>query len=280
MVSEAFKVCDFSLKLCSIQLADLGIIAEYARIPFADHSLIPVPLTAETTNRTIEQDYLTISDIFATAWLGLDWSGFEAGDTVAVFGAGPVGLLVAHSAFLRGSPKVYVVDHVQQRLDLAESIGAVPINFDDSDPVAQILEYEPDGVLRIVDAVGNEAVNSNGEVDSELIIQQAIELAHIGGGIGQVGFWRAAEDSPGAPLGSTMPSNMTFPLSDFFGKRLRMQGGPVDIKLVASELVNLISSGRANPGFISTAEIGLEEVPEYYRRFDNREEVKVYIHFD
>ncbi|KAI8716201.1 hypothetical protein NCS52_00913200 [Fusarium sp. LHS14.1] len=257
-----------------------GLQSEYARVPFADHSLIPVPLTHETTNRTIEHDYLTVSDILATAWVALDWSGFEPGDTVAVFGAGPVGLLVAYSAFLRGSGRVYVVDRVQQRLDAAASIGAIPINFAESDPVAQILEHEPDGVLRVVDAAGNEAVDADGKVDPELIVRQAVQLAHIGGGIGQVGFWRASQDSPGAPLGSEKPSNMAFPLSDFFGKRLKLQGGPVDVKLVASQLVNLIASGHAKPGFVSTAEIGIEEVPEYYRRFDDKKEIKVYIHFD
>ncbi|SCO91263.1 related to formaldehyde dehydrogenase [Fusarium oxysporum] len=257
-----------------------GLQSEFARIPFADESLIPVPLTHETTNRTIEQDYLTVSDIFATAWLGLEWSGFEVGDTVAVFGAGPVGLLVAYSAIIQRSSDVYVIDHIQQRLDIAESIGAIPINFNNSDPVTQILEREPGGILRVVDAVGNEAVNADGEKDPELILSQAVRLAHIGGGIGQVGFWRATQDTLGAPLGSTMPSNMSFPLSNFFSKRLRLQSGPVDVKLVAAKLVNLIASGHAKPGFIKSAEIGINEAPEYYRRFDAHEEVKVYIHFD
>lgn len=121
-----------------------------------------MPLIRETTNRTVEQDYLTVSDIFATAWLALAWSGFERGDTVAVFGAGPVGLLVAYSAFIQGASGVYVVDRIAQHLEAAASIGAVPIDFSASDPVAQIMEHEPRGVLRAVDAVGNEAVNANG----------------------------------------------------------------------------------------------------------------------
>ncbi|KZL80618.1 alcohol dehydrogenase -like domain-containing protein, partial [Colletotrichum incanum] len=98
--------------------------------------LIPIPLTHETANSTIEHDYLTVSDIFATGWAGIDYSGFQPGDSVAVFGAGPVGLLSAYSAILRGASKVYVVDHVEERLELAASIGAIPINFAKSDPVA------------------------------------------------------------------------------------------------------------------------------------------------
>ncbi|KAI8182749.1 hypothetical protein K4K54_004140 [Colletotrichum sp. SAR 10_86] len=83
-----------------------GLQSEYARIRFADSNLIPIPLTHETTSITIEQDCLTISDIFATGWASLDFSGFKTGDTVAVFGAGPVGLLAAYSAVLRDASKV------------------------------------------------------------------------------------------------------------------------------------------------------------------------------
>jgi len=76
-----------------------------------------------------EYDYLFSSDIWATAWACLDWSGFQAGESVAVFGAGPVGLLCAYSAILRGASKVYLVDHNQSRLDKGATIGAIPINF-------------------------------------------------------------------------------------------------------------------------------------------------------
>ncbi|KAH6896493.1 chaperonin 10-like protein, partial [Thelonectria olida] len=87
--------------------ANGGLQAEYARVPFADMALIPVPLTAETTNTSVEQDYVTVSDVFATGWIGLTMSGFQAGDTVAVWGAGPVGLLAAYSATIRGASHVF-----------------------------------------------------------------------------------------------------------------------------------------------------------------------------
>ncbi|KAH0428274.1 alcohol dehydrogenase [Colletotrichum camelliae] len=236
-----------------------GLQSEYARVRFADSNLIPIPLTHETTNTTIEQDYLTISDIFATGWASLDFSGFETGDTVAVFGAGPVGLLAAYSAVLRGASKVYVVDHVQARLDRAASIGAIPINFATSDPVAQILASEPNGVTRSVDCMVN--------------------LTHVGGGIGQVGVYMAQPDSPGSPLGSTFSPIASFPLSDFFGKRLKFQAGPVDPKVYAPMLVELISSGKASPHFVASASISIEDVPAYYARFNAHDEIKVFIHF-
>ncbi|KAK0650856.1 putative zinc-binding alcohol dehydrogenase [Lasiodiplodia hormozganensis] len=258
-----------------------GLQAEYTRVRFADSNLIPIPLTANTTNHTIEQDYVTIADIWGTAWTALDFSGFSAGDSVAVFGAGPVGLLVAYTALLRGASTVYSVDHVPSRLDRAASIGAVPVNFVESDPVAQILAHEPAGVARSVDAVGMEALGADLEHREDAVIANAVAVTRYGGGIGVVGAYTAQPDSPGAPLGGTISPNITFPLSDFFGKALRLGAGAVDPKLVAPELVSLIASGKAHPGaVIRGAEIGVEEAPEYYERFARQDLLKVYIHFD
>ncbi|KAF4775053.1 alcohol dehydrogenase GroES-like domain-containing protein [Colletotrichum scovillei] len=204
---------------------------------------------------------------------GLQW------DTVAVFGSGPVGLMAAYSATLRGASRVYVIDHVQARLDLAASIGAIPINFAASDPVAQIMASEPNGVMRSVDCVGIEALNSTLEHQPNIILDQMVNLTHIGGGIGQVGVYMAQPDSPGSPLGSTFSPIAEFPLSDFFGKRLKFQAGPVDPKLYATMLVDLISSGKASPHFIASASISIEDVPAYYARFNTHDEVKVFINF-
>jgi threonine dehydrogenase-like Zn-dependent dehydrogenase len=102
-----------------------------------------LPITSNTTNRSLEQDYLTVGDIFSTAWTAPDFAGFQPGDTVAVFGAGPVGLLAVHSALVRDASRVYSIDHVQMRLDRAAAIGAIPINFVKTDSVVQILALEP-----------------------------------------------------------------------------------------------------------------------------------------
>lgn len=241
--------------------------------------MIPVPLTANTTNSSIERDYMTTSDIFATGWSAITFSGFEPGDSVAVFGAGPVGLLAAYSAILRGASRVYSVDHVPMRLQRAESIGAIPINFDDSDPVQQIIKHELNGVTRAVDCVGMEAVNSNGDIQENIVVENMVSVAATQGGIGQVGVFMTQGSSPGAPRGDTLSPNISFPITDFFGKHLRYEAGVVDPKLVAPELVQLIASGRAHPSFITSAIIGIEDVPRYYERFDHREEIKVYIHF-
>ncbi|KAB8230816.1 uncharacterized protein BDW43DRAFT_313624 [Aspergillus alliaceus] len=126
-------------------------LAEYARVPFADMSLIPIPFNGRTGNATKELDYLMVSDIFSTGWQVLSYSGFQPGVTVAVFGAGPVGLMAAYSAMLSGAERVYSVDQVPSRLGLASSIATVPISFNTSDPVAQIITLEPNGVTRALD---------------------------------------------------------------------------------------------------------------------------------
>ncbi|KAI8271809.1 hypothetical protein K4K59_011947 [Colletotrichum sp. SAR11_240] len=256
-----------------------GLQSEYARVPYADTNLIPLPLTHETTNLTVEQDYLMVSDIFATAWAGVEYSGFESGDTIAVFGGGPVGLLVAYSAILRGASKVFVVDHVGQRLALAASIGAVPIDFAESDAVAQILAYEPNGVMRSVDCVGMEAVNSRLQMQSDIVMRQMVEVAHYGGGLGLLGVYKSQPSSSGAPYGDAMSADIGFPISTFFSKALTLRGGAVDPKVYAPVLIDLISRGKARPSFVVSAVVGIEDAAEYYKRFHHQQETKVIIHF-
>jgi threonine dehydrogenase-like Zn-dependent dehydrogenase len=219
--------------------------AEYARIPFADNSLIPVPVNASTSESTLI-DYLFVSDIFSTAWSGVTWSGFTPGDSVAVFGAGPVGLLAAYSAVIRGASRVYSVDHVQDRLDLAASIGAIPINYRNSSAVDQIMQREPGGVRRSVECVGFEAETADG------------------GGMGIVGLFNDTLND--------------FSIGTAYTKQIAINGGIVlPLQGVASELVPLITSGRAHPSFIVSSIIDIEDAPEYYARFSRREETKVVI---
>ncbi|KAL1847442.1 hypothetical protein Plec18167_005167 [Paecilomyces lecythidis] len=258
-----------------------GCQAEYAVIPFADYSLIPVP-TKNTTNSSSDIIYLFLSDIFATGWTALTYSGFEAGDTVAVFGAGPVGLLAAYSAILRGAARVYSVDSVPSRLKIAQSIGAIPISLNGSSggPAAQILQHEPNGVTRSVDCVGYEAVNSNLERQENTIILDMVNVTSQRGGLGIVGIFAASGVTEGTPLGNTTSSLVPFPMADFFTKGLTLRAGPVDPKIVAPYLEELISSGKARPDFIVSSEIGIEDAPEYYARFDQHLETKVVIRFD
>lgn len=112
--------------------------AQFLRVPYADFNCLLLP--QGTAN---EADFILLADIFPTGWHGVALSGFKPGESIAVFGAGPVGLMAAYSAVLRGASKVYVVDSVNERLAAAEKIGCVPVNFFNGDAVTEIIKYIP-----------------------------------------------------------------------------------------------------------------------------------------
>lgn len=235
----------------------------------------------DTANSTSIFDYITLSDIFATGWTALDYAGFQPGDTVAVFGAGPVGLLAAYSAILRGASRVYSVDYIPDRLRLAKSIGCIPINFRDSDPVLQILALEPEGVTRSVDAVGYEQVNRNLTVQSDVIIQNMLAVTSRGGGLGTVGVYMPEEaNSPGAPRGSTVHTHASISIAQFQGNEYSWQAGFSDPIQLAPQLLHLVTSGKAKPGFVVGDVVGIEDAPNAYARFERHEVSKVLLRFE
>lgn len=92
--------------------------AQYLRVPYADFNALKLPPGTEN-----EADFAMLADIFPTGWHGLVLAGFKPGESVAVFGAGPVGLMAAYSGIIRGASKVFVVDQVKERLEAAKKIG-------------------------------------------------------------------------------------------------------------------------------------------------------------
>jgi threonine dehydrogenase-like Zn-dependent dehydrogenase len=113
-----------------------------------------------------EADFALPADIFPTGWHGLALSGFQPGESVAVFGAGPVGLMAAYSATLRGASNIYVADQVSERLAAAKRIGYIPINFSKGDAVEQIIKHDGNMVDRAVDAAGYQAGDSDGKKEA------------------------------------------------------------------------------------------------------------------
>ncbi|KAL2858452.1 hypothetical protein BJY01DRAFT_256642 [Aspergillus pseudoustus] len=256
-----------------------GLQAEYARVSAADANLILLPIPLNETTPTLEHSFMTIGDIFSTGWTAVTWSGFQPGDSVAVFGAGPVGLMAAYSALLRGASRVYSVDHVPFRLEVARSIGAIPINFVELDPVAQILAHEPAGVRRAIDCVGMEGLNAQLQFEPSIVTRQMINVTGFEGGIGQIGVYNYV---PGAPVLREHPDitgDVDFPISDFWIKALKYQAGIVQPYRTAPDLVNLVASGRVSTDFITSAVINIEDGPKYYERFNRTEELKVFISF-
>src|SRR5512143_3748917 len=136
----------------------LGGQAEYLRVPFADFNCLKLP-----PGREHESDFVLLADIFPTGYHGCELADVRPGETVAVYGAGPVGLMAAYSALLRGAARVFVVDRVPQRLAKAQEIDAVRINCDTADPGQQIkAQTDGLGTDKGVDAVGYQAVTKSG----------------------------------------------------------------------------------------------------------------------
>lgn len=158
--------------------------AEYLRVPFADFNCVPLPAGTEH-----EKDFALLADVFPTGYHGTELAGVRPGDTVAVYGAGPVGLMAAYSALLKGASRVFCVDQVPSRLELAAQIGAEPIDFTDGDPAQQIVDrLDAPGTDRGVDAVGYQATAASGEEQPAIVLNQLVETVRSTGSIGVVGL--------------------------------------------------------------------------------------------
>ncbi len=142
-----------------------GAQAELLRVPFADANCVPLP--GERGDEW-EDDFVLLAHAFVTGWHASELAGVTPGATVAVFGAGAVGLLAAYSALLRGASAVFVVDAVDARMDMAGQLGATPVDFRNGDPVEQIQDLRKraglppgdeqlHGVDCAIDAIGFQA---------------------------------------------------------------------------------------------------------------------------
>ncbi|KAH8784305.1 putative S-glutathione dehydrogenase [Hyaloscypha finlandica] len=247
--------------------------ASFVRVPFASENLLLLP-----AGKQHELDYVLLADIFPTAHWALDCSGFVFGDVVVVFGAGPVGLLCAYSAFLRGASKVYSVDRVPQRLAKAKSIGAIPIDFSKGDPVAQIMKHEPEGVDRACDCIGYECVNAKGVNEGNLVLTQAINVVRTGGGIGVIGVY-IPEDAGGATP-ALKKGIFEIPFGESWIKGQSIKSGIVQLRQFQPALKRLIESGRAKPSFIFDRELRIEDAPEAYKEFSDHDFIKSVIRLD
>ncbi|MBY5163473.1 glutathione-independent formaldehyde dehydrogenase [Salsipaludibacter albus] len=239
--------------------------AEYMRVPWADFNLLRLP---EGTDK--EDDYTMLSDIFPTGYHGTEMAGVGPGDSVVVYGAGPVGLMAAHSAFLRGASRVWVADKEQDRLDLAAQIDAEPIDIADVDPVEFVLDATSGvGADCGVEAVGYQAHDHTGEEHPELVLDNLVNSVKVPGGIGVVGVY--VPEDPGANGELAQEGRIPFQFGQFFTKGQAMGTGQAPVKRYNRQLRDLITAGRANPSWIVSHRVGLDEAPDAYERFDTRE---------
>ncbi len=247
--------------------------AEYLRVPFADFNCLPLPAGKQN-----EADYALLADIFPTGYHGAELAGVKPGESVAVFGAGPVGLMAAYSCLLRGASEVYSIDHVQERLDKAEGIGAIPINYDTADPVEQIKSNrQGQGTDKGIDAVGYQATKAGssaagGEQDEvpNIVLNQLIEVVAPTGALGIPGLYVPSD--PGGVDASSKKGALSINFGRLFEKGLRLGTGQCNVKQYNAHLRDLITVGRAEPSFVVSHTVSLEDAADAYVKFDKRVE--------
>lgn len=241
--------------------------AEYLRVPYADFNCLPLPEGTEN-----ETDYILLADIFPTGYHGCELAQVSPGETVAVYGAGPVGVMAAYSALLRGASTVFVVDRVPERLQKAEQIGAIPINFTEGNPVEQIKDrLGGEGTDKGVDAVGYQAQAHTGEAEEPAtVLNSLVDTVRATGMLGVPGLYVPAD--PGGVDEAAKRGMLLVAIGRFFEKGLRMGTGQCNVKRYNRQLRDLITAGRAKPSFVVSHQLPLEQAPAAYEKFDKRVE--------
>jgi glutathione-independent formaldehyde dehydrogenase len=238
--------------------------AELLRVPWADFNLLELPQGTEHEN-----DFTMLSDIFPTGYHGTELAQVSPGKSVVVFGAGPVGIMAAHSAMLRGASQVFVVDKEGDRLALAERYGATAIDFSKVDVEGAVLDLTDGfGADCGVEAVGYQAHDAAGEEHPEMVLDNLVKTVRATGHIGVVGVYNPAD--PHAATDEAKEGRIAFDFGTAFTKGVSIGTGQCPVKKYNRELRDLIIRGRATPGDIVSHEVSLDDAPDAYDKFDKR----------
>jgi threonine dehydrogenase-like Zn-dependent dehydrogenase len=229
-----------------------GLQAEYARIPYASANLVSLP------DDVSDDQAIMLSDILPTAWFGTELAEVGHGDTVAVFGCGPVGQLALVSARVRGAGRIIAVDHREDRLALAKRMHAETVNFDAEDPVAAINALTGGiGVDRAVDAVGVDADSPQTGRRPDQALRWAVQSLAKAGSLGIIGVYPTTMES--------------FPLGEAMNKNLTIKAGNCNHRRYIPELLALTRSGTIQPDTILTETVPMVDVLDAYQRFSSQE---------
>ena len=212
------------------------------RVPLADTTLEKVP------EGIADDKVLFLGDIFSTAYFCAEWGRIKPGDTVVVFGDGPLGLLATASARLFGPSRIITVGHHDFRLDLAKKMGCdIAVNAKKEDAVAKIMEItHGQGADVSLECIGS----TNAVLD-------AIKIARPGGTISFIGF---------------MFQELPIPMLDFYLKDLTFRGGVCSAKNYIRKLMPLIESGKIDPTLVITHDLPLIDTPRGYELMDSKAE--------
>ena len=239
--------------------------AELLRVPYGDFNCLVLPADAQEK----ENDYAMLSDIFPTGYHATELAGVIPGDTVVIYGAGPVGLMAAYSANLKGASKVMVVDVHKDRLKLAEEIGAIAVDDTEGDGVQRILELtNGKGADRGCECVGYQCCNMHREEVPSLTMNNLVKTVKATGGIGVVGVFLPQDPQSKDKLAKE--GKLAFDFGQFWVKGQKVATGQANVKAYNRKLCNLIEVGKAKPSWIVSHELPLDEAPDAYKNFDER----------
>jgi threonine dehydrogenase-like Zn-dependent dehydrogenase len=241
--------------------------AQYARVPFADVGPIVVPPELS------DEQVLFLSDIFPTGYMAAENCAITSGDTVAVWGCGPVGLFTIKSAYLLGAERVIAIDRFPERLRLAqEACNAEVINYEEASVVESLDEMTGGrGPDACIDAVGLEAHGATLDAiydrvktathmatDRSTGLRQAIYTCRKGGTVSIPGVYGGLLDK--VPMGAA------------FAKGLTMRMGQTHVHRYLQPLLKLIQAGKIDPSFVISHRLPLEQAPAAYRTFRDKED--------
>jgi threonine dehydrogenase-like Zn-dependent dehydrogenase len=241
--------------------------AEYLRVPYADSGPIVVP------EGLSDEQVLFLSDIFPTGYMAAEFCDIQGGDTIAIWGCGPVGQMAIRSAFLLGAERVIAIDTVPERLALAREGGAETLDFREDDIYDRIMDLtEGRGADACIDAVGTEPATMASfdsvvdrikvatfmGTDRPHVLRQAIHCCRNFGTVSVVGVYGGFLDK--IPMGSAINRGLTF----------RMAQTPVQRYLPL--LMNRIQKGEIDPSFVITHRAGLEDGPDLYKTFRDKKD--------
>jgi threonine dehydrogenase-like Zn-dependent dehydrogenase len=242
--------------------------AEFARIPYADAG--PIKIDSGLTDEQV----LFLSDVFPTGYMAAENCNIKPGDTVAVWGCGPVGQFVIKSAYMLGAERVIAIDRVPERLTLARDLGkAEIIDFSAQPDVVEALKQMTGGrgPDSCVDAVGLEAhgigilgaydtvaMTLKMASDKPTVFRQAIQACRKGGTVSVPGVYGGFADK--------------FPVGALFGKGLTIKTGQTHVQKYMGPLLERVERGEIDPSFIITHRLNLDEAPQAYATFKHKED--------
>jgi len=241
--------------------------AELLRVPYGDYNCLILPRDAEEK----QSDYVMLADIFPTGFHATELAGVQPGESVVVYGAGPVGLMAAMSSMLKGASQVMVVDTHKDRLALAEKVGAIPIDDTEGGGVEKVLELTGGkGADRGCECVGYQCCNMHREEVPNLTMNNLVQTVKATGRIGVVGVF--VPEDPGAADKLEKRGRMAFDFGAFWFKGQSIGTGQANVKAYNRQLSRLIEHNRVKPSWIVSHELPLADAPVAYRNFDQRKD--------